>query len=122
MYAIASIGAFTVVLSIIMIVSPSAWSRGILSFGQKPYFHIAETVSRLFLGSILLFFANETLYPRFVKVVGCIFLFAGAFLIIAGEKRHREFAVKSATYIKIFRPAGFGGVAFGAFMIYAAIA
>lgn len=122
MYLIAAIGLLTIILSTIMIVSPTAWSRGILTFAEKPYFHVAEIVSRLVLGGILLFFANGTQYPLFIKVVGGVFIFAGVFLIIAGEKRHREFAVKSATFTGIFRPAGFAGLAFGVFLIYTTMA
>ena len=121
MFAIAAIGLLTIILSLIMTISPSAWSRGILAFAEKPYFHIAEIVSRLALGGILLFFADATLYPLLVRIVGGVFLFAGSFLIIAGEKRHREFAVKSSTFINIFRPAGIAGVIFGAFLIYIAV-
>jgi uncharacterized membrane protein len=121
MYAIAAIGLLTIILSMIMIVSPAAWSRGILAFSEKPYFHIFEITSRLVLGGILLFFADGTRYPLFVKIVGGVFLFAGLFLIITGSKRHREFAARSATFTKIFRPAGFAGLAFGAFVIYSAL-
>ncbi|MGQ0541388.1 MAG: hypothetical protein ACT4O9_06000 [Blastocatellia bacterium] len=122
MYAITAIGILTIVLSLIMIVSPTAWSRGILSFAEKPYFHIAEIVSRLLLGGVLLFFADSTLYPLFVRGVGSVFVFAGVFLIVAGEKRHCEFAARSATFLKLFRPAGVAGVSFGVFLIYIAIA
>lgn len=104
-----------------MIASPAAWSRGILTFAKKPYFHIAEILSRLSLGGLLLFFADSTLYPLFIKIVGGVFVFAGVFLILAGEKRHREFAVRSATFTKIFRPAGIVGLILGAFIVYIAL-
>ena len=122
MYAIAAIGLLTIILSMIMIVSPAAWSRGILFFAEKPYFHIFEISSRLLLGCVLIFFAGETLCPLFIKIVGGIFIFAAVFLSIAGSRRHREFAVKAATFFKLFRPAGVAGVAFGAFVVYLAIA
>lgn len=122
MYVIAAIGLLIIILSTIMIVSPTAWSRGILSFAGKPYFHIFEIMSRLLLGGLLLFFAGETLYPVFIYIVGGVFLFAGAFLIVAGAGRHREFAVRSATFVKLFRPAGIAGLAFGALMVYTAVA
>lgn len=121
MYAIAAIGLLTIILSSIMIASPAAWSRGILTFAKKPYFHIAEILSRLSLGGLLLFFADSTLYPLFIKIVGGVFVFAGVFLILAGEKRHREFAVRSATFTKIFRPAGIVGLILGAFIVYIAL-
>jgi hypothetical protein len=122
LYAVTAIGLLTISLSLIMIISPSAWSRGILSFAERPYFHVAEIVLRLLLGSVLLYFAGGTIFPLFVRILGGVFVFAGAFLIIAGEKRHREFARRSATFTNIFRPAGVAGVVFGAFLVYIAIA
>lgn len=122
MYAVAAIGLLTMILTCIMIGSPAAWSRGILAFASKPYFHVAEVLTRFLLGGVLLFFANSTLYPLFIKIVGGIFVFAGIFLVLAGERRHREFAVRSATFTKIFRPAGVAGFIFGAFIIYIAMA
>jgi len=121
MYAIAAIGLFTMIFSSMMIASPAAWSRGILTFAKKPYFHIAEIVSRLILGGVLFFFADSTLYPLFIKIVGGVFVFAGVFLIFAGEKRHREFAARAATFQKLFRPAGIAGVLFGVFIVYIAV-
>ncbi len=70
----------------------------------------------------MVWFAGGTLHPLVISIVGYAFLFAGVFLIIAGEKYHRGFAVKSATYTKIFRPAGFFSLAFGGFVIYSALA
>jgi hypothetical protein len=122
MYSISAIGLLTIILSLIMVISPTAWSRGILLFAEKPYFHTAEVTSRLLLGGILLFFADGTRYPLFIRIVGGVFIIAGVFLIIAGEKRHRDFAVRSATFTRIFRPAGFAGVAFGIFIVYTAVA
>jgi len=122
MLAIAAIGLLTIILATIMIVSPLAWSRGILAFAAKPYFHIFEITSRLMLGGVLFYFANATLFPLFIKIVAAIFVFAGIFLIVIGSKRHRAFAERSATFINVFRPAGIAGVIFGAFIIYTAVA
>ncbi len=122
MYAIAAVGLLTVVFSTLMAASPERWSSGIITFAAKPYFHIAEISSRLLLGLVLLIFAGSTLYPTFITIVGGVFLFAGVFLIFAGPRRHREFAVRSAGFKKVFRPAGIAGAAFGTFIIYTALA
>ncbi len=122
MYAIAAIGLLTIILSLIMIARPEAWSRGILRFAQKPYFHIAEIVSRLALGAVLLYFGRSTAYPRFFMAMGGVFVLAVIILIVAGSRRHREFALRSATFTYIFRPAGFAALILGAFIIYAAVA
>jgi len=76
MYAIAAVGLLTIFLSLIMLASPKRWSLGILTFAAKPYFHLAEILSRLFLGGVLVLFAGRTSYPLFIAIVGGIFLFA----------------------------------------------
>lgn len=97
-------------------------SAGFFCLSAKPYLHVAEILSRLFLGGVLVLFAGQTSYPLFIVIVGGIFLFVEAFLIVAGAKRHREFAVRFAGFLKRFRPAGVAGIAFGTFLIYASIA
>ncbi len=122
MYAIAAIGLLTIGLSFIMIVSPEAWSRGILRFAVKPYFHVVEIISRLALGAVLLYFAGSTRFATFFTVIGGIFVLAGIILFAGGSRRHREFAVRSATFTNIFRPAGIASLMLGTFVVYAAIA
>jgi len=122
MYAVIAVGILTIFLSSVMAANPAAWSRGIVTFAAKPHFHIFEATSRFILGGILLFFAGKTLYPIFVSIVGGFFVFAGLFLAIAGKKRHLEFAARTATFTRIFRPAGVAGIIVGAFLIYIAIA
>lgn len=121
MYGIAAFGLLVIVLSLLMIVSPAGWSRGILSFSGKPYFHAAEVVSRLLLGGILIFYAGQTTHPMFMAVVGYLFLGVGAGLLLAGAKRHRAFAVRSASFSRIFRPAGFVSLVFGIFVLCSAL-
>ena len=120
MYAIAAIGLGMMILSVVMIVSPSAWSRGILAFSEKSYFHIFEIASRLLLGGVLWLFAGRTSYPIFFTVMAAMFVFAGVFLIFMGVERHRAFAVRAASYTRLFRSAGFASLAFGAFVVFAA--
>lgn len=110
----------TIGFGLVMLANPDAWSRGILAFAAKPYFHAAEIISRLFLGAVMLLFAAETLYSRFVQVVGGVFLLASVILIVGGS--HREFAVRAASFRKLFRPAGFAGVLFGLVLIYTGLA
>ncbi len=122
MYAIVAVGILTIFLSLVMATNPAAWSRGIILFAANPYFHIFEIMSRLILGGILLFFAGDTLYPQFLSIVGGLFIFAGLFLVVAGQKRHLEFAARTATFTRIFRPAGLVGILFGTFLVYSALA
>ena len=120
MYAIAAIGLGMMILSVVMIVSPSAWSRGMLAFSKKSYFHVFEITSRLSLGGVLWLFAGGTSYPKLFTGMAAMFLFAGVFLIFIGIDRHRAFAVRAATFTRLFRFAGFASLAFGAFTVFAA--
>jgi hypothetical protein len=122
MYPIFAIGLLTVILSLMMIVSPKGWSQGILAFAARPYFHIAEILLRFALGAVLLIFAEQTLHPLLFRVMGYLVLAVGVGLIMAGPNRHRAFAVKSAGFTSIFRPAGLFSLAFGIFIIYSALA
>jgi hypothetical protein len=121
MFAVAAIGLLTVALSMLMIASPAAMSRAILAFGNKPYFHAAEIVVRLVLGAVLVTCASQTLHPRVMATFGYVLVAVGAGLVILGPTRHRAFAVKSATFKSVFRPAGVASLAFGVFVIYSAL-
>jgi hypothetical protein len=122
MIPIAAMGLLTVVLSLIMIVNPKGWARAILAFAAWRWFHLFEITSRLALGLVLLYFADQTLYPTVMWILGGLFLFAGVFLIFMGSKRHRGFADRVAEYVWLYRPAGVAGLGFGLFVIYAALA
>ena len=115
-------GLLTVLLSLIMIVNPKGWARGILAFAAWRWFHIFEITSRLALGLVLLYFADQTLYPTVMRVLGGLFVFAGVFLIFMGVKRHREFVGRVVDYVWLFRPTGIAAFCFGIFVIYAAVA
>jgi uncharacterized membrane protein len=104
-----------------MIASPAALSNGILEFERKPYFHAAEVASRLLFGSLLVVFAGQTLHPRVVAGFGYVLVAAAAGLLVLGERRHRAFAVRSATFTSVFRPAGFASLAFGVFVVYSSV-
>lgn len=121
MFAVAAIGLLTAALSTLMIASPAVISRAILAFGSKPYFHAAEIVIRLVLGAVLVAGASQTLHPRVVAAFGYVLVAVGAGLVILGPSRHRAFAVKSATFTSVFRPAGFVSLAFGVFVVYSAL-
>jgi hypothetical protein len=122
MYAIAAIGLLTMLLSVVMIASPDAWSRGIVRFADKPYFHAAEILIRLVLGGVLIAFASQTRHPTLILLLGVVFVTVGIGLVILGAGKHRAFAHRSATFRRVFRPAGFASLAFGGFIVYTALA
>lgn len=116
-------GILTMVLSLIMIISPQYWSDGIVTFSKKTYFHWFEVFSRLIAGVLFVVFSQATLYPQLVVGIGFLLILVALGLTITGSVRHRKFAVWSADKFKgTFRPAGFGSFTFGLFLIYISIA
>jgi hypothetical protein len=120
-YAIVGVGLLTAAISVAMIANPKAFGRGILAFSQKPFFHWAEIAIRVGLGGVLVGFAAMTQHPKVIAAVGYLFLFAGAFLLVAGPTRHRTFAEKSAGFVAVFRPAGVLSLFFGLFLCWSAL-
>lgn len=122
MYAIAFFGALMMAFSIWMISQPDAWADAIVRFSEKPYFHPFEIISRIIFGVIFLRFAEQTLYPQLMTIIGYVLIAVGIGLTFTPPSRHRQFAVWSAEKFKnTFRPAGFASLAFGGFLIYAAL-
>ncbi len=115
-------GVLMAVLSIVMLVSPTYWSEGIIQFSKKPYFHVFEILSRLFSGLIFIIFSDQTAYPVIMKVVGYLLVSVSVVLSLTPVARHKQFAVwSSQKFIKIFRPAGLLSFMFGVFLIYATL-
>ncbi len=122
MVVIAVFGLGIIFFSCCMIYSPTGWSRGILSFSRQPYFHIVEVVSRLLLGVALIVFSDQSLFPKLFAGVGYLFVLVGIGLLLAGAKTHRAFAVRSANFTAVFRPAGVVSLGFGVFVVYSVLA
>jgi protein-S-isoprenylcysteine O-methyltransferase Ste14 len=119
MYFIASFGLLLMYLSSLMIKSPDAWSKGIIQFSKKPYFHVFEILSRFIFGLIFLLHAEQTLFPILIQGLGYLFILVSLILIIIAPTRHRKFAIWSATRFKsTFRLSGFCSFLFGIFLIY----
>jgi len=121
-YAIAFFGFLMMLLSVLMIANPDNWSNGIVKFSENPYFHPFEILSRLIFGVVFIIFADQTLYPTLMRIIGYLLIVVGVGLLLTPPSRHRQFAVWSAQKFRnTFRPAGLGSLIFGAFLIYAAV-
>ena len=122
MWIIAFVGGLMIALSAGMIWSPQSWADAIVAFSNKSYFHPAEIVTRLAGGTVFVYFAEQTLFPRVILAAGYLLLAVGVGLLLTPPSRHRQFALWTAAHcIGIFRPAGFVSVLFGGFLIYAVI-
>lgn len=70
---------------------------------------------------MLLVFATQTSNPRLFEILGVLLVVVGLGLLFIGASRHRQFAIKSASFVRVFRPAGVVSLAFGIYIIYAAL-
>jgi len=122
MYIIAFFGFLMVVLSLLMIIKPESWANGIVEFSEKPYFHPFEIISRFGFGIIFVLFAGKTLYPKLITIIGYLLLAVSIGLLFTPPAKHRQFALWSAhKFRNKFRLMGFFSLAFGTFLIYAAM-
>ncbi len=122
MYLLASFGILMVLLSISMVLSPIRFSNGIIRFSESVYFHPFEIISRLAFGVVFVIYANHTLYPQMILVIGYILIAVGIGLTLTPPTKHKQFAVWSAKkFLHAFRPAGVISFLFGLFIIYASI-
>ena len=122
MYLIAFFGALMALLSAVMVANPEYWSREIVKFSKVPCFHSLEILSRLIFGITLIAFADQTLHPTLISVVGFILVIVGIGLAFTPPSKHRQFAVWSAQKFRpVFRPAGAVSFAFGIFIVHAAL-
>lgn len=64
MYFIAAFGLLMLLLSLVMAVKPESFSKGIISFSEQPYFHIAEVTSRIIAGLIFTHYSTDTQFPQ----------------------------------------------------------
>jgi len=102
-----------------MIANPIYWGNGIVNFSKKSYFHWFEVISRLFAGFVFVIYSSTIAYPQLILVIGYLLIAVGLGLVIIGPVQHRKFAVWSAhKFQSAFRPAGFGSLIFGGFLIY----
>ena len=108
--------------SIAMVLNPQRWSKAIITFSEKSYFHAFEIISRALFGIIFIWFSKQTLFPTLLYYMGIIILSVSVVLILIGESNHRKFALWSAiTFKKTFRIAGVVSFSFGAFLIYSVL-
>lgn len=121
MIAIAAIGFVTILLGACMLFRPALWARGIVRFSQQRGFHLTEIGLRLVLGALLLGYADQTAHRALFSALGCLMLFVATFLLLLGAARHRRFALRSASWIGLFRPAGLAAILFGMFTLVSAL-
>lgn len=122
MYLIAVFGLLMMVLSLTMVIKPDSFSAGIITFSEKPYFHLFEISSRIIAGLIFVAFAADTVFPRVISIIGFALIFVGVGLALTPPRVHRKFAVWSANEFRDkFRLIGIVSVPLSLLLIYVAV-
>ena len=122
MYVIALFALGLMACSVVMIANPDMWSRAIVAFSHKPWFHPVEILTRISFGAGFVLAADQTQYPNFFATAGYLLCAVGLGLLLIGPARHRTFAQWSAkAFNRTFRPAGVGSLFAGAWLAYAAM-
>ncbi len=121
MWLLTFFGALMMLLSLLMINSPPAFSRAIVHFSQQTYFHIFEILSRLLFGVSFIDYAPSTRAVLIHTLFGGLMVFSAIVLLIIGAEKHRAFAGWSvAKFCPIFPIAGLCSLLFGSYIIYTA--
>lgn len=122
MFVIACFGLLMMFLSALMVINPAAWSRGIVHFSEKYYFHPFEILSRLGFGAGFVICAEQSRFPQLMMGIGYLLVAVGLGLLVTPPAKHKAFAVWSAQrFISLFRPAGAMSFFFGGFLIYGSV-
>ncbi len=108
-------------LGLLMTISPIRFANHIVVFSDKPWFHRFEISSRLLVGGLLWWFAEQSGYPLLMTGLGLLLCFVGVLLIVIGEQRHRKFARLTANIGEHFRYIGLLSVLLGAGLFYYAV-
>ncbi|MGI2212876.1 hypothetical protein [Shewanella oncorhynchi] len=122
MYFIAAFGLLMLLLSLVMAVKPESFSKGIISFSEQPYFHIAELFSRVIAGLIFTHYSTDTQFPQTIFAIGIVLLGVGMGLALTPPRLHRKFALWSAQYFNNkFRLIGLFSIPLSLLLIYCAV-
>lgn len=122
MYLIAAFGFLMMLLSLTMVIKPDSFSAGIITFSEKPYFHLFEIVSRIIAGLIFVIYAAGTVFPTVISIIGFALILVGVGLALTPPRMHRKFAVWSANEFRDkFRLIGVVSVPLSLLLIYVAV-
>lgn len=121
MYLITAFGLLMMLLSLVMAIKPNSFSNGIISFSEKPYFHLFEIISRIIAGLIFVIYAADTLFPKIISVIGFALIAVGLGLAVTPPSLHKKFAVWSANNFRDkFRLIGIVSIPLSLLLIYSA--
>jgi len=101
----------------IMAINPIAFSKGVVAFSQKPWFHAFEITSRLMLGLLFILYAAKSTQPNLLYGLGSLLCFVSLFLVVIGAEKHRQFAMLTSKIGGKFRLIGLLSLCLGVVLI-----
>jgi hypothetical protein len=122
MYLIAAFGCLMMLFGFAMVWNPGAFSAGIIAFSKKSYFHLFEILSRIAAGLIFIFYADDTVFPLVIYIIGSGLILVGIGLAFTPPRIHKNFAVWSAGAFKDkFRLIGLVSIPMSLWLVYVAL-
>ena len=122
LFAIAVFGCFIAAMGLVGIVLPTALVRFLQSFWARPSGMYWAIGFRLVLGGLLIFAGPESRYPLTLQTLGVITVAAAVAVPLLGYLRLAQFVEWWARQPPwLVRTWGLVAVAFGAFLVYAAM-
>lgn len=122
MYFIAAFGVLMFGFGIYMVLNPIKWSKGIILFSEKAYFHWFEISSRFVAGSLFVIYSEQVKLSQMFYYFGFLMIAVSLGLILVGPRKHIAFAKYSAIKIQpYFRYAGIAACVLGTLITYLAL-
>lgn len=122
MYFIAAFGVLMFGFGIYMVLNPIKWSKGIILFSERAYFHWFEISSRFAAGSLFVIYSEQVKLSQMFYYFGFLMIAVSLGLIIVGSRKHIAFAKYTAIKFQpYFRYAGIAACALGTLITYLAV-
>lgn len=122
MPVVAIFGLFLILISLLMLVRPDLWEKLALWYIRQPFMHPVEILLCLGVGVLFVVTAGGSRFPTVLSVFGYLLAAVGVGLTLIGPSRHRRFGLWSMEKSSgLFRPMAPFSLAFGVFLVYAAL-
>lgn len=120
--AVVLFGLGMVGISLAMWARPDATASRMLRFIRMPFMHPIEILTRVGFGVLFILGAGPSRFPVVLRAFGYLLVAVGLALLFTPPSLHRRFGVWSVErFSRRFRLAAVPSLAFGAFLIYAAV-
>lgn len=121
MWFITLSGLLIIAVSLVILFKPVYFAFKTIQFSHQSWFHPFEVSSRIIIGALFIYYAEQTHYATIFSYIGYLILGVGIGLIFLPVNLHRKFARLCAAKVQWLRAPAVLGIGFGGFLIYAAL-